>query len=127
MFSGIGGFREGLTRAGGFECVGHCEIDKYANRSYNALFDTKGEWFIEDARKADPGTMRLNTLRWHKETGVQGYHAITFKKQRPFLGKVRNGAAPSPHAVPAARSSARRTKLPDGDGDDSRRRSPRGR
>ena len=57
MFSGIGGFREGLTRAGGFECVGHCEIDKYANRSYNALFDTKGEWFIEDARKADPGTM----------------------------------------------------------------------
>ena len=23
MFSGIGGFREGLTRAGGFECVGH--------------------------------------------------------------------------------------------------------
>ena len=49
MFSGIGGFREGLTLAGGFECVGHCEIDKYANRSYNALFDTKGEWFIEDA------------------------------------------------------------------------------
>ena len=48
MFSGIGGFREGLSRAGGFECVGHCEIDKYANRSYNALFDTKGEWFIED-------------------------------------------------------------------------------
>ena len=57
MFSGIGGFREGLTRAGGFTCVGHCEIDKYANRSYNALFDTKGEWFIEDARKADPCTM----------------------------------------------------------------------
>lgn len=57
MFSGIGGFREGLTRAGGFECVGHCEIDKYANRSYNALFDTKGEWFIEDARKADPSTI----------------------------------------------------------------------
>ena len=38
-------------------CVGHCEIDKYANRSYNALFDTKGEWFVEDARKADPETM----------------------------------------------------------------------
>ena len=57
MFSGIGGFREGLTRAEGFECVGHCEIDKYANRSYNALFDTKGEWFIEDARKADPSTI----------------------------------------------------------------------
>ena len=57
MFSGIGGFREGLTRACGFECVGHCEIDKYANRSYNALFDTEGEWFVDDARKADPSTM----------------------------------------------------------------------
>ena len=42
---------------GALTCVGHCEIDKYANRSYNALFDTKGEWFIEDARKADPSTM----------------------------------------------------------------------
>ena len=57
MFSGIGGFREGLSRAGGFTCVGHCEIDKHADRSYNALFDTKGEWFIDDARKADPSTM----------------------------------------------------------------------
>ena len=36
MFAGIGGFRSGLTRAGGFRCVGHCEIDKYANASYQA-------------------------------------------------------------------------------------------
>ena len=48
MFAGIGGFREGLTLAGDFVCVGHCEIDKYADRSYRALFDTEGEWFIED-------------------------------------------------------------------------------
>lgn len=54
MFSGLGGFREGLTRAGGFACVGHCEIDTHADRSYRALFDTKGEWFVDDARKADP-------------------------------------------------------------------------
>ena len=53
MFSGIGGFREGLTRAEGFECVGHCEIDKYANRSYNALFDTKGEWFMNTPAMPD--------------------------------------------------------------------------
>ncbi len=57
MFAGIGGFREGLTRAGGFVCVGHCECDKYAERSYRALFDCKGEWYTEDARKADPDTM----------------------------------------------------------------------
>lgn len=34
MFAGMGGFREGLTRAGNFVCMGHCEIDKYADRSY---------------------------------------------------------------------------------------------
>ena len=37
MFSGIGGFRAGLDRAGGFECVGHCEIDKHADASYRAI------------------------------------------------------------------------------------------
>ena len=57
MFAGMGGFREGLARAGNFVCMGHCEIDKYADRSYRALFDTEGEWFIDDARKADPDTM----------------------------------------------------------------------
>ena len=57
MFAGIGGFREGLTRAGGFTCVGHCECDKYAERSYRVLFDCKGEWYTEDARSADPDTM----------------------------------------------------------------------
>ena len=57
MFAGIGGFRSGLERLGGFECVGYCEIDKYAEKSYRALFDTKGEWFCEDIRKADTGSM----------------------------------------------------------------------
>ena len=54
MFAGIGGFREGLTRAGGFVCVGHCELDRNAERSYRALFDTKGEWYCEDIRNAEP-------------------------------------------------------------------------
>ena len=54
LFSGIGGFREGLTQAGGFPCAGHCEIDQHAARSYRALFDTEGEWFCDDIRKADP-------------------------------------------------------------------------
>lgn len=57
MFSGIGGFREGLTRAGGFECVGHCEIDDAADRSYHALFDITGEWFCADAKTANPAAM----------------------------------------------------------------------
>ena len=57
MFSGIGGFREGLTRAGDFVCVGHCELDEKADQSYRALFDCKGEWYCNDARDADPNTM----------------------------------------------------------------------
>ena len=55
MFAGIGGFREGLTRAGGFECVGHCEIDKYANRSYNALFDTEDLLSFVKSNRHDSG------------------------------------------------------------------------
>ena len=51
LFSGIGGFRLGLERAG-HECVGHCEIDKYANASYNAIHEPKeGEWYGEDITK----------------------------------------------------------------------------
>ena len=50
MFSGIGGFRAGLTRAGGFQCVGHCEIDKYADRSYRAMYEIQeNERFYPDA------------------------------------------------------------------------------
>ena len=54
MFSGIGGFRAGLERAGGYKSVGHCEIDAFANRSYNAVFDTENEVFFDDATKINP-------------------------------------------------------------------------
>ena len=37
MFAGVGGFRAGLDLAGGFQCIGHCEIDKYADASYRAI------------------------------------------------------------------------------------------
>ena len=58
MFAGIGGFRAGLTRAGGFQCVGHCEIDKYADASYRAIHSIgKEECYYPDARKIDPGEM----------------------------------------------------------------------
>lgn len=55
MFAGIGGFRAGLTRAGGFQCVGHCEIDKYADASYRAIHDIREEErYYPDARDIDP-------------------------------------------------------------------------
>lgn len=51
MFAGIGGFRSGLEAIGGFECVGYCEIDKYAKQAYEAMYDTGGELYFDDARK----------------------------------------------------------------------------
>jgi DNA (cytosine-5)-methyltransferase 1 len=54
MFSGIGGFRSALEAIGGFECVGYCEIDKYARQAYEAMYDTRGELFFEDATKIVP-------------------------------------------------------------------------
>jgi DNA (cytosine-5)-methyltransferase 1 len=58
MFAGIGGFRAGLTRAGGFQCVGHCEIDKYADASYRAIHDIgEEEQYYQDARKIDPNDL----------------------------------------------------------------------
>lgn len=54
MFAGIGGFRSGLEAIGGFECVGYCEIDKYAKQAYEAIYDTGGELYFDDARKIVP-------------------------------------------------------------------------
>lgn len=53
MFSGIGGFRSGLEVLGGFNCIGHCEIDKYANKAYCAMYETGGDYYCEDARAID--------------------------------------------------------------------------
>ncbi|WP_366515338.1 DNA (cytosine-5-)-methyltransferase [Ruminococcus sp.] len=54
MFAGIGGFRSRLEAIGGFECVGYCEIDKYAKQAYEAMYDTGGELYFDDARKIVP-------------------------------------------------------------------------
>ena len=57
MLAGLGGFRFGLEKTGFFQCVGWCEIDKYAQKAYRTLHDTKGEYFCDDARKIIPGEM----------------------------------------------------------------------
>ena len=58
MFAGIGGFRAGLDRAGGYECIGHCEIDKHADAAYRRLHNVKeSEVFYEDATKIEPEDM----------------------------------------------------------------------
>ncbi len=51
MFAGAGGFRSGLTNTGDFFMpVGWCEIDKYAQKAYRALYETDGGYFCDDAR-----------------------------------------------------------------------------
>lgn len=53
LFSGIGGFRLGLERAG-HECVGSCEIDKFARQIYEKRFGDKPEL---DVRELDASRM----------------------------------------------------------------------
>lgn len=50
LFSGVGGFRAAFELIPGMDCMGHCEIDEHADKSYRALFSTEGEWFCSDAR-----------------------------------------------------------------------------
>lgn len=51
FFSGIGGFHSGFEKAG-MECIGWCEFDKFAQKSYRAMYNTGGLWFSDDIRKA---------------------------------------------------------------------------
>lgn len=48
-FAGIGGFHSGLEQAG-MKVIGWCESDKYARKSYEAMYDTEGLWTAEDVR-----------------------------------------------------------------------------
>ena len=57
FFAGIGGFRKGFELCG-MRCVGHCEIDKYADRSYRAIHDVKeDEWYAADITKVAPADL----------------------------------------------------------------------
>lgn len=50
FFAGIGGFHSGLEKTG-VECIGWCEFDKFAQKSYRAIYDTERLWFADDIRK----------------------------------------------------------------------------
>ena len=50
IFAGIGGFRSGLEKAG-HQCIGYIEWDKFARQSYQAMYDTKGEFTDNDIQK----------------------------------------------------------------------------
>ena len=57
LFAGIGGFRLGMESAG-HECIGFCEIDKFARASYKAIHDTKGEIELHDITRVTDESIR---------------------------------------------------------------------
>ena len=57
LFAGIGGFRLGMESAG-HECVGFCEIDKFARASYKAIHNTEGEIELHDITAVSDESIR---------------------------------------------------------------------
>ena len=57
LFAEIGGFRLGME-ASGHECVGFCEIDKFARASYKAIHDTEGEIELHDITEVSDDAVR---------------------------------------------------------------------
>ncbi|WP_446499442.1 DNA cytosine methyltransferase [Listeria booriae] len=57
LFAGVGGFRHGLTAAG-HTCKGFVEIDKFARKSYKAIFNTEGEFEGHDITAISDDTIR---------------------------------------------------------------------
>lgn len=69
LFAGIGGFPLGMEQAG-HECVGFCEIDEHARKSYKAIHNTEGE------------------IEWHDITKVSNEE---FAKLRGTVGIICGG------------------------------------
>lgn len=89
LFAGIGGFRMGLESLG-HECVGFCEIDKFARKSYKAIYDTEGEIELHDITQ-------VTNEDWRKFRGTVdiicgGFPCQAFSiagKRRGFLDETR--------------------------------------
>lgn len=89
LFAGIGGFRLGLESAG-HECVGFCEIDKFARASYKAIHNTEGEIELHDITK-------VTDEEWRKFRGTVdiicgGFPCQAFSiagKRKGFLDETR--------------------------------------
>ena len=85
-FSGIGGFRLGLQRAG-IRCVGFCEKNPFAVKSYRAMYDTEGEWYAEDITNIPPDTIPAADI-WTAGTPCQN---VSIAGKREGLRGDRSG------------------------------------
>ena len=89
LFAGIGGFRMGLESLG-HECVGFCEIDKFARKSYKAIYNTEGEIELHDITE-------VSNEEWRKFRGTVdiicgGFPCQAFSiagKRKGFLDETR--------------------------------------
>ena len=54
FFAGIGGFHSGMKQAG-HQCVGWIEWDKFARKSYEAMYNTKGMFTANDIAQIKQG------------------------------------------------------------------------
>ena len=89
LFAGIGGFRLGLEQAG-HECVGFCEIDKFARQSYKAIHNVEGEREYHDITAVSNEEWR--TLRGTVELICGGFPCQYFSiagKRKGFLDETR--------------------------------------
>lgn len=73
LFADIGGFRLGMESAG-HECVGFCEIDKFARTSYKAIHDTE-----EEVEMHDIAIYSLRTSKDSSITNGNGYLVIVLE------------------------------------------------
>lgn len=89
LFAGIGGFRLGMESAG-HECVGFCEIDKFARKSYKAIHKTEGEREYHDITAVSDEEWR--ELRGTVDVICGGFPCQAFSiagKRKGFLDETR--------------------------------------
>ena len=46
-----------MEQAGGFECIGFCEIDRHAAAAYRAIYETEKEVYYDDVTRIDTAGM----------------------------------------------------------------------
>ncbi|MFK4941215.1 DNA (cytosine-5-)-methyltransferase [Lactococcus petauri] len=89
LFAGIGGFRLGMESAG-HECVGFCEIDKFARKSYKSIHNTEGEREYHDITAVSDEEWR--ELRGTVDVICGGFPCQAFSiagKRKGFLDETR--------------------------------------
>lgn len=110
LFAGIGGFRSGLESSG-HKCVGYVERDKFARKSYQAIYNTKGEYTaydIQEIKGADfPdaelwtfGSPCTNISVAGKRTGLKGTESrMFFEVIRLLEERIRNQQTLPPYLL----------------------------